>query len=252
MKNYVYIICVLLLTAFSFSTGQASILEFGEEKIVFSQSKIQKGVTWSDNFSLKSGVLETENLPSNQSQDVWIQTHAFSIGLSWRPPSSANFFVSIDGSINESSSTSPQIFIRYSPDKANWSTWYSFSKTDEKTVEGLDIYKVSIHLPSSAVEKYNKLMRDWWKTSPVWSSDETEFCEWLIKKEPDFFVKEKPFIGYVQVRIEKMSVNPFQNLKSISVKYVWGVGGLSSIPKDKSKVRKNTEDKWFFTTDQNK
>jgi hypothetical protein len=50
----------------------------------------------------------------------------------------------------------------------------------------------------------------------------------------------------VQVRFEQLSVNPSLNLKSMTVRYMWGVGGLATIPKDKSKVRKNTEDKWFF------
>lgn len=89
-------------------------------------------------------------------------------------------------------------------------------------------------------------MKEWWKTDPIWSSDETEFCEWLIKKDPDFFAKQMPFIGYIQVRVEKMSVNNTQNLKSITIGYSWAVGGLQSIPKDKSKIRKNTGDKWFF------
>ncbi|MEP6900413.1 MAG: hypothetical protein ABJA66_01610 [Actinomycetota bacterium] len=228
---------------------QAEILEAGEEKIDFSPGKIQKNVTWSDSFSLQETGLETKQLPKNQVRDVWLQTHSFPIGLSWRPPNSANFTVSLDGSIDEVDSTyrlEPQIFIRYSCDKVNWSTWYIFSKSDKKTDKGLNIYENKIWLPTSVSEKYQNLMRDWWKTNPLWSSDENEFCEWLVKKEPDFFAKELPFIGYVQLRMEKMAVNPSQNLKSLTIRYFWSVGGLASIPKDKSKVRKNTEDKWFF------
>src|SRR5256885_1560045 len=125
MKSLVISFSLLVLFSLCFFETQASILEAGEEKIVFSPGKIQKNITWSANFSLIETGLETKQLPKNQSQDIWIQTHAFPIGLSWRPPSSANFSVSFDGSINEIDSTfpiEPQIFIRYSCDKMNWST----------------------------------------------------------------------------------------------------------------------------------
>lgn len=213
---------------------------FGEEKIIFLPDKIQKDVTWSKGFSLKETGLETEQLPNNQSQDIWFQTHAFPIGLSWRPPTASSFFVSFDGDI-----ATPQIYIRYSCDKINWSTWYEFSKTDKKTNEGFVQYKSEISIPYSP-NKYQKLMREWWKTKPIWSSDETEFCEWLLKKEPIFFETEFPFIGYVQVLVENHFVNKAQKFKSLKIGYSWGVGGLQSIPKDQSKVRKNTGDKWFF------
>lgn len=240
---------IAFLSALCVFNVDASILEAGAVKIIFSPDKVEKNVTWSDNFFLKETGLETKQLPENQSQDVWIQTHAFPIGLSWRPPSGAGFTAYLDGSINDVNPDfriDPQIFIRYSCDKVNWSTWYSFTKTEKKSESGSNIYESKIWLPASATENYYKLMRDWWKTNPAWSSDEHEFVEWLVKKEPDFFVREKPFIGYVQVRVEKPSVNPSQNIRSMNIGYTWAVSGLASIAKDKSKVRKNTEDKWFF------
>jgi hypothetical protein len=247
MRSFLTLCAVTVLFLLGAFKTPASILSGGEEKLIFAPEKIQKGVSWSDKFSLKETGLETKQLPTNQSQDVWLQTHPFPIGLSWRPPIGANFNVYLEGSSdgrNPVSPVDPQIFIRYSSDKINWSTWYYLGKSAQKEKSGG--YEGGIWLPSSASEKYRSLMRDWWKTDPVWSSDETEFCEWLLKKEPDFFAKEMPFIGYVQVRFEQLSVNPSLNLKSMTVRYMWGVGGLATIPKDKSKVRKNTEDKWFF------
>jgi hypothetical protein len=247
MRSFLTLCAVTVLVMCGAFKTPASILSGGEEKVIFLPEIVQKGVTWSDNFSLKETGLETKHLPENQSQDIWLQTHAFPIGLSWRPPGGANFTVALEGSLNDVDarySIAPQIFIRYSCDKVNWSTWYGLGQTAEKTKP--DVYKGEIRLPAAASERYRNLIRDWWKTKPIWSSDETEFCEWLLKKEPDFFAKEKPFIGYVQVRIEKLSVNTSQNLKSLAIRYAWGVGGLATIPKDQSKVRKNTEDKWFF------
>jgi len=238
---FLFVLCVF--------EARAGILEYGEEKIVFAPEKVQKNVTWSENFSLNAAGLETKQLAANTSQDVWIQTHAFPIGLSWRPPNSANFMVNLEGSltdVDETSKMEPHIFIRYSCDKVNWSTWYVFDKTDKKNDRGLTVYESKIQLPVAATDKYYALMRDWWKTEPNWISDEHEYCEWLAKKHPDLLAREMPFIGYVQLRIEKMSVNAAQNLKAMTINYIWAVGGMAGLPKDKSKVRKNTEDKWFF------
>jgi hypothetical protein len=246
MKRSVTLLSFVVMLSLCVLKAQASILYAGEEKINFSPNKVQKSVSWSEGFSQTEMGLETKPLPENQSQDVWLQTHAFPIGLSWRPPSSANFMVSFDGSLEEAGQGYPSIFIRYSSDKANWSTWYAFEKTEKKTKDGLVIYQSKIWLPMSASERYRGLMREWWRTDPIWSSDEHEFCEWLIKREPDFFAKQIPFIGYVQVRMENISVQKSLTLKSMTIGYAWGVGGLQSIPKDKSRVRKNSDEKWFF------
>ncbi len=163
-------------------------------------------------------------------------------------PGSASFRIYFDGTLNEESIYGKaRLFIRYSCDKEHWSTWYEAGKTEEKNKDGLQIYKENIWLPESSREKYNELMHQWWKTRPAWSSDEHEFCEWLVKNEPGFFSTEFPFIGYVQVRLEKNSINTSQQIKSLTVEHSWAVSGMSSIPADKAKVRKNTGDRWFFT-----
>ena len=246
MKKYV-LFAVLALLFFTFK-AQADILLAGSENIIFSPDKISKDVTWSPRLSLTENGLSSPALPANQSQDVWLQTHAFPIGLSWRPPSSASFRIFFDGTLNEDSMWGKaRIFIRYSCDKDHWSTWYEADKSEEKNKDGLPVYKGKIWLPESSRQKYNDLMSDWWKTKPIWASDENEFSQWLVKKEPDFFSREFPFIGYVQVRLEKMSINSSQQIKSLTADYSWAVGGISAIPEDKSKVRKNTDDPWFFT-----
>jgi hypothetical protein len=245
MKKYV-LLAGLMLLVFSFET-RAEILWAGSENIAFSPGKMTRGVTWSPIFSLTENGLASPALPANQSHDVWLQTHAFPIGLSWRPPGAANFRIYFDGTLNEENTWSKaRLFIRYSCDKEHWSTWYETDRTEEKNKDGLPVYKGKIWLPEASRQRYNDLMFDWAGTKPIWASDENEFCEWLVKNEPDFFAKEFPFIGYVQVRLEKGSVNN-QQVKSLTVEYSWAVGGLSPIPEDRSKVRKNTDDPWFFT-----
>lgn len=86
MKNLVSFVVLFVLCFFKAS---ATIYTYGEEKIVFASGAIQKNVTWSESFSITENGLETKELGKKQSQDVWMQTHPFPIGLSWRPPSVA-------------------------------------------------------------------------------------------------------------------------------------------------------------------
>jgi hypothetical protein len=229
---------------------RAEIIEGGEESIVFSPGKVQNGVTWSDSLLLTPGGLSLKELEPNQVMDIWIQTHAFPIGLSWRPPRGANFTVILDGALTTPTTVAsdPEIFIRYSSDKVRWSSWYVFQRENDSTAKSPGNFKSMISVPYIASERYERLMKEWWRTKPVWSSDENEFCEWLIKNEPDFFAREMPFIGYVQVRLERRSARYPQEPRSMKIQYSWGVGGLTSIPRDKSKVRKDIDEKWFFTT----
>jgi hypothetical protein len=227
---------------------QPQIFGSGEERIEFRKEVLQSGVSWSHRLHLRDSGLESEQVPPNQSIDIWIQTHAFPIGMSWRPPTSTSISVGIDGTLHEPDqqrASRSRAFFRYSPDKLNWSSWY-FTTATEKPAEGWR-HQGSLVLPEIASERYNSLMREWWSTSPAWSSDEHEFCEWLIRKEPNFFEKELPFIGYIQVRIEQSNITNAGNVKAITIKYSSGVGGLTSPTKDSSKVRKTTGNRWFFT-----
>lgn len=79
-------------------------------------------------------------------------------------------------------------------------------------------------------------------SDPVWSSDEHELCIWITRQDPDFFAREFPFIGYVQVRLE-VETRGLQ-LKSLKVNISAAVGGLAA--GSKGQVRSTTGDPWFF------
>jgi hypothetical protein len=91
---------------------------------------------------------------------------------------------------------------------------------------------------------YYAKMQEWWKTNPAWSSDEHELCVWIASHDPDFFSREFPFIGYVQVRIEGETRG--LQLKSLSIKVSSSVSGLTALGGSKAQVRPTTGEKWFF------
>jgi hypothetical protein len=246
MRVYALFFCLILIVSSAQVYG--GILSSQQEIITFQPTKAPAGATWDTYFNLTDAGLVLGALPApNARRDTWVQSQPFPIGYSWRPPSSAGFRIYLDGSFGENSSGGLRIFIRYSCDKNHWSTWYEAISSEEKSPEGSKIYRETISIPGAGNGRYYSLMQDWRDSKPAWSSDETDFCEWLIQKEPDFFAKEFPFIGYVQVRLEKWSTQSAEQLKAITVESTWAISGLTSFVSDKSRVRKNTEDKWFFT-----
>ena len=96
-----------------------------------------------------------------------------------------------------------------------------------------------------AQEAYQAKMQEWWQTKPVWTSDEHELCVWIASQDPEFFSREFPFIGYVQVRLEGETRG--LQLKSLSVKVSATVSGLTAFSTaSKGQARSTTGEKWFF------
>lgn len=246
MKRHILFCCLIVVT-WSIQ-ARASILAADEKTITFQPNKIPAGTTWHPEFTLTDNGLVFRELPPNGLQESWVQTEPFPIGYSWRPPYSAGFRIFLDGSFAETKgSGEPRIYLRYGCDKEHWSTWYEARLTEEKNPEGLKMYQARVSVPDVARARYISMMQDWWKSGPAWTSDETEYAQWLVQKEPAFFDKEFPFIGYVQVRLEKSSTHSREQVKSLTVGYTWAISGLTSHVSDKSRVRKNTDNKWFFT-----
>ena len=86
------------------------------------------------------------------------------------------------------------------------------------------------------------------KSNPVWSSDEHELSVWIVRQDPDFFAREFPFIGYVQVRVEGETQGA--QLRSMSIKVSSTVSGLTSLMKGQG--RSSIGEKWFFDVSKTK
>lgn len=227
----------LLFSALSLmaATVQAQFFSSDSINIKFAPTEKLDGVTWSPSVSLTDGGLYLERLSPNSSAEVWVQTQPISAGMSWRPPTSIMARVDVESGAEDF--TYLHSYIRYSCDKAHWSTWYNLSPAKTKLS-----YEGWLSLPRIAQKAYSNLAQEWWKTDPAWSSDEHELCVWIAKRNPEFFSSEFPFIGYIQVRIEGESRG--LRLKSLRVSANSSVSGLASVKK--RQVRSTTDEKWFF------
>ena len=177
------------------------------------------------------------------SAEVWIQSQPISAGMSWRPPTSATIRLDLDAGAEDF--TYLHAYFRYSCDRVHWSTWYNLPPLKPQNAIAGSVYEGSLAIPRMAQDAYFAKMQEWWKTNPPWSSDEHELCVWIASQDPDFFSREFPFIGYVQVRIEGETRGV--QVKSMSIKVSSAVSGLMTFSiASKGQGRPTTGEKWFF------
>lgn len=74
-------------------------------------------------------------------------------------------------------------------------------------------------------------------------SDEDEFCRWWTQ-HPDYFSKERPFVGYVQFLLET-SFKGSQRLTRFEADVDWSVGGMHQPAKDTAAQKRQENLKWW-------
>jgi hypothetical protein len=224
-------------------TAQAQFFYSDTVNIEFAPAKVSDGVTWSPSVSLRDGGLTSEKLPPNRAAEVWVQSQPISAGMSWRPPMSATIRLEVEAGTEDFNYL--HAYFRYSCDRVHWSTWYNLHSLKPEGGIAASVYESYLAIPRMAQGPYFAKMQEWWKTNPPWSSDEHELCVWITSQDPDFFSREFPFIGYVQVRIEGETRG--LQLKSLSIKVSSAVSGLSAVnTSNKGRGRSTTGEKWFF------
>jgi hypothetical protein len=239
--RYIIKFSLLFSTLFPMTAAiQAQIGSSNSVKIRFAPAETLNGITWSSSVLLTESGLFLERLAPNTSAEVWVQSQPMAAGMSWRPPTSVMVRVEVESGPDDF--TYLHSYFRYSCDKVHWSTWYNLSSAKAQPKDIAFAYEGWLSVPRVARKEYAALSQEWWKTNPVWSSDEHELCIWIAKRNPDFFSSEFPFIGYIQVRIEGETRG--MSLKSLRINTSSSVSGLMSVKK--GQVRSTTDEKWFF------
>jgi hypothetical protein len=92
-------------------------------------------------------------------------------------------------------------------------------------------------------------VQDYAKQDVPWKSDEEAAVRWILGKQPDFFAKHLPFIGYVQLRYE-LGFWGGQRIGSLKADISWGVGGMHSAPRDAGADRPGEMSAWRFKAEE--
>jgi hypothetical protein len=260
--NWRMIGCCASLAAALFITpmAAASILGSQSLEIDFTRSDdMARKATWSDPDRLTSTArgfgLDAEE---NACRDGWLQTIPVGIGTSWRPAQSARVKVTLkparwkvtlpNGQIYDPGG--PRMYARHSPDAVHWSDWQPFTHDHDASLKSNTmIFSGELGTPARNREAYAKLREEYAKLDVPWADDEQAMCAWIVKRDPRFFAKHKPFVGYVQFLMEDCFPGG-QRIESFSATTTWAVSGLHSVPKDPQAERERSgQDGWSFRGD---
>ena len=253
-------IAVAVLVA---SSAQASILDFKSLAIDFTNpADARDKATWSepDKLTVSTNGLGWDGEAAS-SRDGWIQTIPLALGLSWRPPYAVSVRVSVHPKptefvLNNGQKSTPyagDVYVRYSTDLLHWSTWQVLQTSEpqsntEKQNPGRH-FSGTVRVPYSERDEYGKLISEYARLDVPWQSDEDAAVRWILEKEPDFFAKQLPFIGYVQFRYEAGFYGG-QRIASFKADVSYGMSGLHSAPKDKDAYKDRDSTPWSFRAKQ--
>jgi hypothetical protein len=175
------------------------------------------------------------------SRDFWLETEPIAIGLSWRPTSIAVVKATID-----KPGTSGLLYARYSADGKHWTTWQHLEEATPAAPDGAtQVFSGTLRVPYRERAPYTELRLEYARRDDVpWSSDEEALVKDILKREPKFFEKSTPLIGYVQFLYEAQ-LHDNQRIKELKLEISWQVGG-KHIPPKNEKDWEGRDGAWRF------
>jgi hypothetical protein len=201
--------------------------------------------TWSDAtiLAMTGSGLGWDGNPQH-SRDVWIQTKPLALGFWWRAPYDASVRVAI----------SPQVggaaYARYSPDLKHWSSWQALQASSAQSLEEKKspgtFYESYVAVPGRERDDFDRLLSEYRRLDVPWRSDEDAAVHWILSRDPDYFAKNIPFIGYVEVLFEG-SLHGGQRIRSLSLGVPFSMSGWSLLPRDETVVTYQDLSKWRFS-----
>jgi len=245
---------------FVVSTADASILGNQSLEIDFTKpDEAREKATWSDPDHLTCTArgfgLEAED---NACRDGWLQTMSVGVGTTWRPTHSASLRVTLKPARRKVELPNgqtyvpaiPSLYARHSPDAVHWSDWQPLTYNPDPAVsKGAVVYHGQLGTPRRNREAYDKYWQEYRKLDVSWVDDEEALCTWILKRDPDFFANNRPFVGYVQFLMEDCFPGG-QRIESLSATMSWAVNGMHQSPKDPHTERRHSDMKgWRFRDD---
>ncbi len=214
--------------------------------------------TWSDpgNLTISKEGLGWDSEAAALRQG-WIQTQPLALGVSWRPAPEASVRVALQPPPREITLSNGQksmpytgaMYVRYSPDLQHWSTWQVLTNAEPLTPEEKEnpgrYFKATLQVPERERRHYNELLEEYAHLEVPWASDEEAAVRWILQREPDFFAKQIPFIGYVQLLYEGDFYGG-QRLRSLQAEVLSVANGMAATPKDPAASKGRENSPWKF------
>ncbi len=262
--GFVRSLCSLVvIAALPCATGRASILSQTSLEIDFThEADAAAKAAWSDTVDVGPEGLGRDGETAS-SRDGWIQTKPLAVGLWWRPGPSAGLRLELSPAPAPITLANGQVstpwggalFARYSADRIHWSDWQAVDReraaapaTDApaaSTAPGSLRFAGTLGVPDRERQAYLRHRETYATLDVPWTSDEEALCRWIEAKDPEFFARSIPFVGYVEFLFE----NGFHGgwrITSLKAEVSYGISGMAAIPRDPGADRANDRSPWRF------
>jgi hypothetical protein len=245
MKRIAIFIIVWLI--FASPNSQAGMSYFKQISIAFTNAAdAQTNATWSEPDKI---TVSWEGLgwdgDARESRDGWIQTKSLALGSSSRPAYIITVRAAIrppprEFTLSNGQKLTPDagdMYVRYSPDLKHWSSWQALQRAEPQSIEEKKIparnYSGTIRVPNRERRDYVQLIYEYSQMDVPWKSDEEAAVKWIVNRDPDFFAKHIPFIGYAQFLYEGQFCGG-QRIQFLKVEISYGMSGFHSVPRDEA------------------
>ncbi|MBN2362967.1 hypothetical protein JXL83_02420 [candidate division WOR-3 bacterium] len=238
------------------SQSFASILDYKSLEIDFTDSTdaLEKA-SWSElgAFNVTDEGLGWDGEAAS-SYSSWIKTVPLALGLSWRPPYAVSVRVTIQPEpesfiLNSGDTSKPfegDVYVRYSTDLKNWSSWQVLQRSE--TPNSGRFFSGTVQVPYIERETYSLLVSEYSKFDVPWRSDEDAAVRWILSLDGHFFERQIPFIGYVEFLFEN-SFFGGQRISSFKAEITYGMSGLHVPPKDMDTYEIRNSTPWSFVAE---
>jgi hypothetical protein len=189
---------------------------------------------------------------ANAYYDTWIETcEPIGVGWSWRPVQSVMIQAEVELSVvDEYRGT---LFVRHSPDAEHWSCWIPLARDQapagaalpgERSSVPAAKYKGTVGVPYRDREPYYELLRKYAEQDAPWKSDEEAAVGWILAKDPAYFEKSTPFVGYLQFLYETQLAGNCR-IRGMKIQLTYSAGGTHLPPAD-PKAWEGRDGPWRF------
>jgi hypothetical protein len=193
----------------------------------------------------KTASLTSEGLVWQRNIDFhnlsWFQTAPIAIGWAWRPVNKVQVRATIRPTRGRRHTYSGRdaidpagtLFVRYSADLLHWSSWLTIQRDENRPLGqkiAEDGYQADVQVPGVELQEYSQLLAEYGSRDVPWVNDEDAAVRWMVSRNPGFFAKHIPIIGYMQFMFEPRFFTN-EPVRHFHATITYSAGGLQQLPK---------------------
>ncbi len=199
MRKMIPFLLLAILLTIPTTSSFAQLTSIDAEEVNFTKKDFKDQVWYSSAFTLTDEGLVYQPAEGQTGKLLRVQSQPIPSPSAIRPPASVSLWMDITSNVpNEKLKT---VWFRYSSDLRHWSEWRLFSEEVESIASLKGRHGLAVSKDDSR-DRFLGFRNQWINTNPEDVNDENECSHWIVRQDPTFFEKEKPFVGYIQYLID--------------------------------------------------